>query len=280
MPAQIIDGKALAEKIQQQVRQEVVKLGFTPGLAVFLVGNDEASQVYVRLKEKACKRVGIDFHKYLCEANTSTQDLIEAIGFIDKDEHIDAILVQLPLPKDQDTQAVINAIAPNKDVDGFHPKTIKAFLDGKSKFVPGLSRGILRLIESTGQKLTGKHAVILANSDIFSAPLKTLLEHTGLTVEVVTPKSKSIDAHTKRADVLVVAIGKPGFVGADMVKDGAIVIDVGTTKIDEALHGDVDFEAVREKAGYITPVPGGVGPVTVAMLLENTVTLAKQSKKS
>lgn len=278
MPAKLIDGKAIADTIQKQVRKDVVDLGFTPGLAVFLVGEDEASQVYVRLKEKACKKVGIDFHKYLCPANTQTKDLVEAIGFIDQDEHIDAILVQLPLPPQHDTQAVINAIAPNKDVDGFHPKTLKAFLDGSSKFVPGLSNGILRLIESTGEKLTGKHAVILANSDIFSSPLKKLLEQAGLTVEVVTPKSASIDAHTKRADVLVVAIGKPGFVGADMVKEGAIVIDVGTTKIDEALHGDVDFDAVKDKAGHITPVPGGVGPVTVAMLLENTVKLAKKHR--
>ncbi len=279
MPAKLIDGKALAEKIMLDTRRDIVQLGYTPGLAVFLVGDDEASQVYVRLKEKACSKVGIDFHKYLVLAETPTKDIVEAISFVDQDEHIDAILVQLPLPKGHDTQTVINAIAPRKDVDGFHPTTLKSFLDGKTSFVPGLSLGIMRLIESTGEKLSGKQAAILANSDIFSAPLKKLLEKHAMTVQVVSPKSEGIDKQTSQADVLVVAVGKPGFVGADMIKAGAIVIDVGTTKVDEALLGDVDFESVKNKAGHITPVPGGVGPVTVAMLLENTVKLAKQQRK-
>lgn len=280
MPAKIIDGKALAEKIMLDTRKDIVQLGYMPGLAVFLVGDDEASQVYVRLKERACKKVGIDFHKYLVAANTPTKDIVEAIGFIDQDEHIDAILVQLPLPKGHDTQTVINAIAPRKDVDGFHPTTLKSFLDGKTSFVPGLSLGIVRLIESTGETLNGKHAAILANSEIFSAPLQKLLEKHGMSVTVVSPKSSGIDTQTSQADVLVVAVGKPGFVGADMVKAGAIVIDVGTTKVEEALLGDVDFGSVKNKAGHITPVPGGVGPVTVAMLLENTVRLAKQQRKA
>lgn len=279
MPAKLIDGKAIAEKIMLDTRREVVELGYTPGLAVFLVGDDEASHVYVRLKEKACRKVGIDFHKYACDTTVTTQELVEAIGFIDGDDHIDAILVQLPLPKGYDTQAIINAIAPRKDVDGFHPTTLKSFLDGKTSFVPGLSLGILRLVESTGEHLKGKHAVILANSDIFSAPLQQLFEKSGMTVDVVSPKSDKLDTHTSKGDVLVVAVGKPGFVGADMVKAGAIVIDVGTTKVDDELLGDVDFDSVKDKAGHLTPVPGGVGPVTVAMLLENTVRLAKQHGK-
>lgn len=279
MPAKIIDGKAIAEDIQKQVRRDIVEQGITPGLAVFLVGDDEASRLYVKLKEKACKRVGIDFHKYLCDKNVSVDEVVEAIQYINKDEHVDAILVQLPLPKKHDAKTVIDAIRPDKDVDGFHPETLKAFLSGEADFIPGLSLGIVRLIESTGETLRGKKAVILANSEIFSAPLQKLLQEHGLDVQVVGPSQKNLDTVTAEADVLVVAIGKPGFVGADMVKQGAIVIDVGTTKIDEEITGDVDFEAVKEKAGHITPVPGGVGPVTVAMLLENTVKLAKQHRK-
>lgn len=279
MPAQLIDGKTLAEQIMLDTRKEIVQLGYTPGLAVFLVGDDEASQLYVKLKEKACHKVGIDFHKYLLPADTTPTDLIEAIKFLDADTHIDAILVQLPLPAGHDTQTAINAIAPAKDVDGFHPETIKQFLAEPSSFVPGLSLGIVRLVESTKVDLQGKKAVILANSDIFSAPLTKLLEMRGLTVQTVSAKTENVDTITSQADVLIVAIGKPGFVNADMVKNGAIVIDVGTTKTDEAIQGDVDFDSVAEKAGYITPVPGGVGPMTVAMLLENTLRLAKKHRE-
>ncbi len=278
MPAKIIDGKLLAEKIQEEVRQEVQRLGFTPGLAVFLVGDDEASKLYVKLKEKACKEVGIDFHKYLCTAETGASDLLEAIRFIDEDHHIDAILVQLPLPEGFDTQKVIDTIDPSKDVDGFHPETLKKFLSGKSDFLTGLSLGIVRLIESTQEELPGKKAVIIANSEIFSSPLVKLFTDRGLAVEVIAADDEQIDTKASQGDVLVVAIGRPGFVGADMVKEGAIVIDVGTTKVDSQITGDVDFDAVSEKAGYITPVPGGVGPVTVAMLLENTVKLAKRHR--
>lgn len=279
MPAKLIDGKTLAEKIMLDVRRDVVGLGYIPGLAVFLVGEDEPSKLYVKLKEKACKKVGIDFHKYEIEARVAPADLIEAVKFLDDDDHIDAILVQLPLPKGHDTQTVINAIKPSKDVDGFHPETVKKFLTSSSDFVPGLSLGIVRLVESTGETISGKQAVILANSDIFAAPLKKLLENRNMKVQVASSKTENLDTITSSADVLIVAIGKPGFVGADMVKAGAIVIDVGTTKVDEAVQGDVDFESVSEKAGHITPVPGGVGPVTVAMLLENTVRLAKQHRK-
>lgn len=278
MPAKIIDGKAIAEEIKKDVRREVVSLGYAPGLAVFLVGDDEASHLYVKLKERACKKVGIDFHKYLVEADAPMAEVMEAIKFINADDHVDAILVQLPLPKGYDTQTIIDAIAPAKDVDGFHPETLKRFLSGQDKFVPGLSQGIIRLIESTGEKLPGKHAIILAKSEVFAAPLQRLLEQHGLQVDIVSPATENLDTLTSQADVLIVAIGKPGFVGADMVKKGAIVIDVGTTKMEEAVVGDVDFESVKEKAGHITPVPGGVGPVTVAMLLENTVRLAQRHR--
>jgi methylenetetrahydrofolate dehydrogenase (NADP+)/methenyltetrahydrofolate cyclohydrolase len=274
----IIDGKLIAEQIQDQVRKEVLDLGFTPGLAVFLVGDDEASKTYVKLKEKACKETGIDFHKYLCHDKTDKTDLLEAIKFIGADHHVDGILVQLPLPEGFETQEVINAIDPLKDVDGFHPETLKKFLGGESDFLPGLSLGIIRLIESTKESLEGKKAVILANSEIFSSPLVKLLKDRRMDVEVIQADTKNIDTICSQADVLIVAIGRPGFVGADMVKDGAIVIDVGTTKVDGQLTGDVDYEAVSEKEGFITPVPGGVGPVTVAMLLENTVKLAKRHR--
>ncbi|MBI4122333.1 MAG: bifunctional 5,10-methylenetetrahydrofolate dehydrogenase/5,10-methenyltetrahydrofolate cyclohydrolase [Parcubacteria group bacterium] len=279
MPANIIDGRLLAEKIQEQVRQEIIQLGFAPGLAVFLIGDDEASKVYVRLKEKACKEVGIDFHKYLSTGQGGTDELLDAIRFINQDASVNAILVQLPLPEGFDTQTIIDAIDPAKDVDGFHPETLKRFLTGASNFLPGLSLGIIRLIESTQEPLQGKKAVILANSEIFSAPLVKLLTDRGLEVDVVPADDKNIDTRTAQGDVLIVAIGRPGFVGADMVKTGAIVIDVGTTKVDGQIFGDVDFESVSEKASHITPVPGGVGPVTVAMLLENTVKLAKQHQQ-
>jgi methylenetetrahydrofolate dehydrogenase (NADP+)/methenyltetrahydrofolate cyclohydrolase len=279
MPAQLIDGKAIAEDIEKQVRAEVVKLPFTPGLAVFMIGDDEASQVYIKLKEKACKKVGIDFHKYVCSDKTCLPDVVEAIKFLNKDEHIDAILVQLPLPAGFDEQEVIDTMDPAKDVDGFHPQTLKKFLGGQSDFIPGLSLGIIRLIESTKEKVSGKRALIIANSDIFAAPLKKLLEDRKAEVIVLSPDDKKLAATSQQADIVVIAIGRPNFLKKNMIKPGAILIDVGTTRLDDVLIGDVDLKDVKDKAGFVTPVPGGVGPVTVAMLLENTVKLAKRHRK-
>lgn len=279
MSAQLIDGKVIADEIKLRVRKEVVDSGLVPGLAVFLIGDDEASRTYVKLKEKACKDIGVDFHKYLMIANTPAQEIADAIDFINKDETIDAILLQLPLPEGYDENALINRIDPSKDVDGFHPQTLQTYLEGKSDFIPGLSMGIVRLIESTKEPLTGKQALIIANSEIFASPLRRLLEERGLNVEVIAPDDTQLAAAGQKADVMIVAVGRPGFITADKIKTGAILIDVGTTKVEGELIGDVDLESIADKAGHVTPVPGGVGPVTVAMLLENTVKLAKMHRK-
>lgn len=273
---QIIDGKQLAKEITDSVKQEIQELGITPGLAVFLVGDDEASQVYVRLKEKACKEVGIDFHKYLCEQNSSQQEILDAINFLNQDPKINGILVQLPLPDGFNEQEVIDKLDAKKDVDGFHPQTLQAFLEGKSDFVPGLSHGIVRLIEQTKEPIEHKSVIIIANSDVFSQPLEKLLQEKTASVQVVSPDEPNLKALTQEADILIVAIGRPKMITNEFVKEDAILIDVGTTKVDGKIVGDIDFDSVDGKAAWITPVPGGVGPVTVAMLLENTLKLAKE----
>ncbi len=278
MTAKIIDGKKLASQITDHVKKEIEQLGFAPGLAVFLIGDDEASKLYVKLKERASKKVGIDFHKYLCEEETAQQDILEAIDFLNRDDHVNAILVQLPLPESFDEQTVIDKLDPSKDVDGFHPQTMRDFLSGKNDFIPGLSEGIVRLIESTNEPLQNKQAVIIANSEIFSQPLTKLLSDRGVKTSVVAPDDKQLAQTSVAADILITAVGRPEFIDASMIKEGSIVIDVGTTREDERVVGDVDFASVKKKAGYVTPVPGGVGPVTVAMLLENTVELAKRQK--
>lgn len=280
MSAKLIDGKKIADEIQRRVRKEVVDLNLVPGLAVFLIGDDEASRTYVKLKEKACKKIGIHFHKYLLDAKTPQQEIASAIDFINKDEMVDAILLQLPLPDGYDEQALINRIDPSKDVDGFHPQTLQNFLESKSDFIPGLSMGIIRLIESTGASLKGKQALIVANSDIFAAPLRKLLAERGMNVEVAHADDKTLTEKGQNADVLITAVGKPGIINGSNIKEGAIIIDVGTTKVKNEIKGDVDFASVKDRAGYVTPVPGGVGPVTVAMLIENTLKLAKQHHKN
>ena len=278
MPATIIDGKKIAVDMKTQVKEEIDRLGYAPGLAVFLIGQDEPSHLYVSLKEKACQQMGIDFHKYFADANVSQKEIIASIKFLNQDPNVDAILVQVPVPPPLDQQAIIEAIDPAKDVDGFHPQTVKHFLAGKTTFMPGLTQGIVRLIESTGEALNGKDAVVVAKSDIFFQPLEKALKEKGLSVKKVHPDASDLIKHMQGADVLITAIGKPHAVKADMIKKGAIVIDVGIAKVDGKTLGDVDFEDVRDKAGYVTPVPGGVGPVTVAMLLENTVRLAKKNQ--
>lgn len=278
MPAKIIDGKKLAENITNEVKKEISALDFTPGLAVFLIGSDPASRLYVKLKEKACKKVGIDFHKYFCEDDACEADILEAIEFLNSDDEINAILVQLPLPEDFDENKIIQRLHTNKDVDGFHPETLQKYLEDKDDFIPGLSEGILRLIESTGEALPQKKALIIANSVVFSRPLEKLLKEKGVKSETASPDDRELAQKSASADILIVAVGRPNFITADMVKEGAIVIDVGTTMVKGKTIGDVNFEEVKNKAGHITPVPGGVGPVTVAMLLENVVKLAKRQK--
>ena len=275
--AQIIDGKALAESIQQQLKEEITNKNLTPNLAVILIGDDPASQLYVNLKKKACHQVGIEFHEYLLDADCSEDAVLEVISFLNKDDNTDAILIQLPLPKKFDTDKIIKSMDPAKDVDGFHSQNIEKFLTNQSGFVPGLSLGIFKLIASTKEELKNKQAVIIAKSEIFYRPLAKLLTDQGVSTIIAHPNDADLKNKALGADILVAAAGQAFFVTGDMVKEDAIIIDVGTNKIDNNyVVGDVDYSAVFQKASHITPVPGGVGPMTVAMLLHNTVKLAEK----
>ncbi len=246
---------------------------------MILIGSDPASRLYVSLKKKACEKIGIEFHEYLMPENITEGQVLETIDFLNKDELTDAILVQLPLPEQLNTDTIIKAIDPKKDVDGFHPENIKKLLAGESDFIPGLALGIWKLIESTHEDLNNKSAVIVAKGDVFFQPLTKVLADKNIHAQLVDPKNPELKKYTSAADILIVAIGQPFFIKEDMVKDQAIVIDVGTNKVDENhIVGDVDYTAVFEKVSHITPVPGGVGPMTVAMLLYNTVQLHKKNK--
>lgn len=274
--AQIIDGKKIADEIKADLAKEIFQNFYTPNLAVILVGSDPASQLYVSLKKQAAKKVGIEFHEYLMPENTAQEKILEAIEFLNHDENIDAILIQLPLPKQIDTNIIIQSIDPEKDVDGFHPENIKKLLNNSTNFVPGLPLGIIKLLESTGENLAHKKAVIVAKSEIFYQPLKKLLNNLQVETEIVDPKDKNIKDKTKTADIVISAAGIAFFITADMIKEQAIVIDVGTNKVNDYTVGDVDYSSVFEKTSHITPVPGGVGPMTVAMLLYNTLQLYKK----
>jgi methylenetetrahydrofolate dehydrogenase (NADP+)/methenyltetrahydrofolate cyclohydrolase len=274
--AQIIDGKKIAEDIKAEIAGEIFQNFYHPNLAVILIGSDEASQLYVALKKQAAKKVGIEFNEYLMPANTTQAQVLEAINFLNKDEDTDAILVQLPLPAQLDADTIIQSIDPKKDVDGFHPENIKKLLAKQTAFIPGLPLGIIKLLESTKENLAGKKAVIIAKSEIFYQPLKKLLNDLKIETEIVDPKNKDIKKITQQADILISAAGIAFFITADMVKDKAIVIDVGTNKVNDYTVGDVDYSSVFAKTSHITPVPGGVGPMTVAMLLYNTLQLYKK----
>lgn len=274
--AQIIDGKKIAEDIKAEIAGEIFQNFYHPNLAVILVGDDEASKLYVSLKKQAAKKVGIEFSEYLMPANTTQSQVLEAIEFLNKDEETDAILVQLPLPKQLDAGTIIQSIDPEKDVDGFHPENIKKLLNNDTDFTPGLPLGIIKLLESTKENLAHKKAVIIAKSEIFYQPLKKLLNDLKVATEIVDPKNKDIKKITQQADILISAAGIAFFITADMVKDQAIVIDVGTNKVNDYTVGDVDYSSVFTKTSHITPVPGGVGPMTVAMLLYNTLQLYKK----
>jgi len=275
--AEMIDGKKIAEQIKQEVRQEIIDKKLEPNLAVILIGDDSASKIYVNLKKKACHQVGIEFHEYLLDEDTSINKVLETINFLNNDDGVDAVLVQLPLPKHLNVDEVIQAINPAKDVDGFHPDNIKRFLEQKSSFVPGLPLGIIKLITSTKEDLPGKQALIIAKNKILYQPLAKLLNDLNVQTTIMTPSHPALKSQCQQADILISAVGQPFFITADMIKEKAIVIDVGTNKIDNNyIVGDVDYSAVFSKVSHITPVPGGVGPVTVAMLLYNTVKLAEK----
>lgn len=264
----LLDGKELAAKIRNELKEEVKRLGIQPGLAVLLVGDDPASHTYVRLKEKAAEEIGIHFEKILLPKNIDEELVLVKIDQLNRRSDIHGILVQLPLPEQLHEDHVTSAIFPEKDADGFHPQNIAALLDGKPHIVPGLAQGILHLLDATKEPLAGKHAVILANSDVFAMPLKKLLTDRGVIVETIIGQLSHVNCHM--SDIIISALGKPHTITKEMLKDGAIVIDVGTTKVNGKILGDV-HPNVAEKAKWLTPVPGGVGPMTVAMLLKNVV---------
>lgn len=277
--AQIIDGKAVSKQVKEQVAKETEQLkakGITPGLAVIIVGEDPASQVYVRNKERACEEVGFYSEKFALPENTTQEELNALVKELNTRTEISGILCQLPLPAHLDDKEVINLIDPIKDVDAFHPVNVGVIMIGDYNFLPCTPAGVMELIHSTGVDVTGKKAVVIGRSNIVGKPMAMLLLHENATVEITHSKTADLKSVTAEADILVAAIGKAKFVTADMVKDGAVVIDVGMNRDENGkLCGDVDFEDVKDKCSYITPVPGGVGPMTISMLMKNTLTAAK-----
>ena len=272
-----IDGKALAAQVKERVREEAAKLPRKPGLAVILVGENPASQVYVNGKEKDCTECGIQSFSHRLPAETSQEELLALVRELNEDRLVDGILCQLPLPKGLDEDAVINAIAPDKDVDCFHPFNVGRMSIGEPVFLPCTPAGVMEMLRAYAVPVKGKNCVVLGRSNIVGKPMAMLLTQADGTVTVCHSKTEHLEEFTRQADILVSAIGKTGFVTADMVKDGAVVIDVAMNRDEKGkLCGDVDFAAVEPKASYITPVPGGVGPMTRAMLMENILTAAKQ----
>ena len=256
--------------------EELKKKGINPGLAVIIVGDDPASRVYVNNKKKACEEVGIYSEEYALPAETPQEELMALIDKLNCDDKISGILVQLPLPKGFDEEAVINAINPKKDVDAFHPVNVGKIMVGNYDFVPCTPAGVMELIKESGIDPKGKECVIVGRSNIVGKPQAMLLLHSDATVTICHSRTKDLAEKTKQADILVVAVGRPNFVTGDMIKPGAVVIDVGINRLEnKKLVGDVDFESAEKVAGAITPVPGGVGPMTIAMLMRNTVRAAQ-----
>lgn len=279
----IIDGKAISLKIKDQLKEQTEKLksehGVVPCLAVIIVGDDPASKVYVNNKKKACEYIGFKSLEFVLEESTTQEELLSLIDKLNKDEDVDGILCQLPLPKHIDEDSVLNAIDYDKDVDAFHPTNVGKLMIGNYHMLPCTPAGVMELIDSTGIDLEGKNAVVVGRSNIVGKPLALLLLHKNATVTVCHSKTQNLKDICLGADVLIAAVGRPDFITADMVKDGAVVIDVGINRNAEGkLCGDVDFQSVKEKASFITPVPGGCGPMTIAMLMKNTYNSAVYRK--
>ena len=280
--ANIIDGKAISAAIRAEIKAETEaffqKNGVRPGLAVIIVGEDPASQVYVRNKRRACEEVGFYSEAYELPTETTQKELNALVDKLNADSAIHGILCQLPLPKHLDENEVILRIDPKKDVDAFHPTNVGRIMIGDYSFLPCTPAGVMALLERSGIEISGKECVVVGRSNIVGKPQAMLLLHANGTVTVCHSKTKNLAEVCRRADILVAAIGKPDFFTADMVKEGAVVIDVGMNRrADGKLTGDVDFESVAPKASYITPVPGGVGPMTITMLMQNTLTAAKEA---
>jgi methylenetetrahydrofolate dehydrogenase (NADP+)/methenyltetrahydrofolate cyclohydrolase len=279
--ARLIDGKALALQVRERLATEsaavLAKTGMRPGLATILVGDDPASHLYVKSKQKACDAAGIYIDDHKLPTNTTQAELLALIEKENADPKIHGILVQLPLPKHIDSKVVLEAVSPDKDADGFHPYNFGRLVEGHPVFEACTPKGVIKMVESTGVSIEGKRAVVLGRSNIVGKPLALMLLQRNATVTICHSKTKDLPGVCREAELLLVAIGKAMFVTADMVRDGAVVIDVGTNRLpDGKVVGDVDFEPVSQKAGWISPVPGGVGPMTIAMLLDNTVESAKR----
>lgn len=280
--ANIIDGKAVSAQVKENIKAEAAELkakGIEIGLAVVIVGDDPASQVYVRNKEKACEYVGFNSYKYALPTETTEEELLALVDKLNNDDNVDGILVQLPLPKHLDDKLIINNIRPDKDVDAFHPVNVGKIMIGDYSFLPCTPAGVMELIHSTGVVVSGKKCVVVGRSNIVGKPMAMLLLHESGTVTICHSKTQDLKEVCSQADILVAAVGRPKMITADYVKEGAVVIDVGMDRDENGkLCGDVDFEDCKEKAGYITPVPGGVGPMTIAMLMKNTLTAGKLHK--
>ncbi|RZI52898.1 bifunctional methylenetetrahydrofolate dehydrogenase/methenyltetrahydrofolate cyclohydrolase FolD [Aeribacillus pallidus] len=280
MVATIIDGKELAKEMRSELKKEVEQLkekGVTPGLAIILVGNNPASLSYIKGKQKASEEIGVSFKLEHLEESISQEELLEVIEKYNQDDRYDGILVQLPLPDHIDETAVIEKISPEKDVDGFHPINVGRMMTGQDAFLPCTPAGIVEMIKSANIEIAGKHVVVVGRSNIVGKPVGQLLLNENATVTYCHSKTKNLREHTIQGDILIVAVGRPYFIGADHIKEGAVVIDVGVNRLENGkLVGDVKFDEAKEKASAITPVPGGVGPMTITMLVYNTVKSAKK----
>ena len=280
---QLIDGKSLASKIQENVAKEVEKLkqekNIVPGLAVILIGDDPASHAYVKMKAKACEKVGFYSITHNMPDTISQDEIIATIEMMNNNPRIDGILVQLPLPKHIDTDKILEVIDPQKDVDGFHPYNVGRLVTGLDGFVACTPLGVMKMFETYDIELQGKNVCVVGASNIVGKPMASLLLNANATVTITHIYTKNLKEHTLAADIVVVGVGVPGLIKEDMVKEGAVVIDIGINRIEDgSLVGDVDFPAVSKKCSFITPVPGGVGPMTITMLLENTLKSAKKRK--
>ena len=282
MAAQLIDGKVLSAAVKAQLAKETEELkqkGVTPGLVVILVGEDPGSQIYVRNKEKACQEIGIASTVLRLNESTTQEELEALIHKFNADESVDGILVQVPLPKHMNEAAALSLIKPEKDVDGFHVVNMGNLFGGMESIVACTPKGVMEMIHSTGVAVSGKEAVVVGRSNNVGKPIAMLLLQENATVTMCHSRTKDLAAHTKRADILVAAVGRPRFITGDMIKPGAMVIDVGINRVDNKVVGDVDFASAAEVASYISPVPGGVGLMTVAMLMKNTLQIARKRVK-
>ena len=278
MTARIIDGKSIAKELRESLAPRVAALkeqGITPGLTVIVVGDDPASAIYVRNKERACVKLGMNSQVLRFPAETTQEEILNTVRLLNQDDSVHGILVQLPLPRHIDEQAVLRAIDPDKDVDGFHAMNAGRLMNGEPGFVACTPKGVMRLLEVSGVELDGKNAVVVGRSNIVGKPMALLLLQKNCTVTIAHSHTKDLAAVTRSADILVVAVGRAGFITGDMIKPGAAVMDVGINRVDGKVVGDVDFESAKEVASCITPVPGGIGAMTIAMLMENTVEAAE-----